>query len=176
MSEIRAAGGLGFVSLAAIRRDERVRATHREVSSADAAKPPQAAEPRHFARFAVVGGLGTLTNLVLFYLLVDGWAAVSALAGAAICFAVAVSQNYVLNERWTFRVVGTGTSAVLDLARYFKFVAASGIGFAVNAAVLVALQALYEFPLAVVPQAVGIAAGMAFNFVVSKFVVFRRDT
>ena len=121
-------------------------------------------------RFGLVGGLGTLTNLALFYALVD-LGAMQPLVGAFACFAVAVTQNYVLNEWWTF---ATQTGGGLSLDRYRKFVVASLLGLAVNAAVLAALLALYDFPLAVVPQAVGIAGGTAVNFVASRQVVFRR--
>ena len=41
-------------------------------------------------RFSVVGGLGTVTNLVLFYFLVDV-GGMAPLLGAVLCFAVAVS-------------------------------------------------------------------------------------
>jgi putative flippase GtrA len=53
-------------------------------------------------------------------------------------------------------------------------VTASLLGLAINAAVLTGLLWLYPFPLAVIPQAIGIAAGMVFNFVASRQVVFRR--
>jgi putative flippase GtrA len=121
-------------------------------------------------RFSVVGGLGTVTNLVLFFFLVDVGGA-APLLGAVLCFAVAVSQNYVLNELWTF---ATSSGGGLSLDRYWKFVAASLLGLAINVAVLSALLWLYRFPLAVIPQALGIAAGMAFNFLASRQIVFRR--
>ncbi len=121
-------------------------------------------------RFSVVGGLGTVTNLVLFYFLVDV-GGMAPLLGAVLCFGVAVSQNYVLNELWTF---ATSSGGGLSLDRYWKFVTASLFGLAINAAVLTGLLWLYPFPLAVIPQAIGIAAGMAFNFLASRQVVFRR--
>jgi putative flippase GtrA len=122
-------------------------------------------------RFALVGGLGTLTNLVVFYFVVDV-AGVAPLAGAVGCFAVAVSQNYVLNELWTF---ATSAGGELSFERWWKFVAASLLGLAINLSVLTVLLAVADFPLAVVPQAIGIAAGMVFNFVASSRLVFRRS-
>ena len=122
-------------------------------------------------RFAVTGGLGTATNLMLFYFLVDV-GTLAPLLGAVVCFGVAVSQNYVLNELWTF---ATASSAGLSLRRYGKFVAASLLGLAVSASMLWGLLQLYPFPLAVIPQAIGIAAGMALNYTVSRLVVFRRS-
>lgn len=122
-------------------------------------------------RFGIVGGLGSVTNLALFFVLVDR-GGMAALLGAFVCFAVAVSQNYVLNEWWTFATRGDGRLAWL---RYWKFILASLVGLAVNAAVLSALIVAYTFPLLVIPQAVGISAGMAINFVASRSLVFRRS-
>jgi putative flippase GtrA len=122
-------------------------------------------------RFGIVGGLGTVTNLALFYVLVD-LGETGPLVGAVACFAVAVSQNYVLNELWTFATAGDGA---LAWSRYAKFVLASGVGLAVNAAVLAGLIAAFAFPLLVIPQAVGILAGTAVNFLAARYVVFRRS-
>lgn len=121
-------------------------------------------------RFAIVGGLGTLTNLVLFYVLVD-LGSLAPLLGTVVCFAVAVSQNYVLNELWTFATAGDGRLAG---RRYAKFVVASLVGLGVNLVVLAALIATVQFPLLVIPQAVGIAAGMTVNFLASRSLVFHR--
>ncbi len=121
-------------------------------------------------RFSITGGLGTVTNLILFYFLVDV-GSTAPLLGAVMCFAVAVTQNYVLNELWTF---ATRFDATLSLDRYLKFVAASLLGLAISTSVLVGLLWLHPFPLAVIPQAIGIAAGLAFNFVASRQMVFRR--
>ncbi len=121
-------------------------------------------------RFAIVGGLGTVTNLVLFFLLVD-FASLDPLLGNVLCFGIAVSQNYVLNELWTFATEGDGA---LSWQRYAKFIAASGVGFVVNLVVLAGLLSAFDFPLKVFPQAIGIAAGTAVNFLASRHLVFRR--
>ncbi len=122
-------------------------------------------------RFGIVGGLGTLTNLALFFVLVDLYG-MAALRGVFVCFAVAVSQNYALNELWTFATEGDGH---LAWVRYWKFVLASLAGLAVNAVVLALLIAAFTFPLLVIPQAVGILAGTAVNFAASRTLVFRRS-
>jgi putative flippase GtrA len=93
------------------------------------------------------------------------------LLGMLLCFGIAASQNYVLNEVWTFATESTGK---ISLRRYGKFLAASLAGLAVNAAVLAGLLASFEFPLVVIPQAVGIAAGMLFNFAASRWFIFKR--
>ena len=130
--------------------------------------PPSVAQ---LLRFALVGGLGSITNLALFFLLVDHLG-MTALLGLLLCFAVAVSQNYAFNELWTFATDGDGR---LAWVRYGKFVLSSLVGLAVNAAVLAALMASFSFPLLVIPQAIGILAGMAVNFAASRSLVFGRS-
>jgi len=132
-----------------------------------AALPPAL---RQLVRFAAAGGLGTVTNLALFFVLVD-FAGMAPLLGMLLCFAVAVTQNYVLNELWTFAMEAAGK---ISLHRYGRFVAASLVGLAINAAVLAGLLAAFAFPYAVIPQAAGIAAGMLFNFVASRWFIFNR--
>jgi dolichol-phosphate mannosyltransferase len=60
---------------------------------------------KQIAQFATVGGLDTITNLIVFFVLVDvmGFPPVG---GAVIAFAIAVTQNYALNELWTFNAEG----------------------------------------------------------------------
>ena len=126
---------------------------------------------KQLVRFGLVGGLGTATNLVLFFGLVD-LGGLDPILGIVVCFAVAVSQNYALNELWTFAIRGAGALSGL---RYLKFVAASLVGLGVNTVVYVALEAAFSFPLKVIPQAVGIAAGTLVNFLASRYLVFQRS-
>jgi len=126
---------------------------------------------RQLVRFGMAGGLGTATNLALFFVLVD-LGGLPPMLGMLLCFAVAVTQNYVLNELWTFATESAGHIA---LGRYARFVLASSVGLAINAAVLAALLALFDFPYAVHPQAAGIAAGMLFNFAASRWLIFTHD-
>ena len=90
--------------------------------------------------------------------------------GALVAFAVAVSQNYVLNELWTFN---PDRSNRLSLRRYLKFVAFSLIALAVNLMLLAVLLANFQFRLAVIPQAIGILAGTVVNFLTSRLFTFR---
>ena len=94
--------------------------------------PPASVE---LVRFAIVGALGTVTNLALFFVGVD-LGGIPPLLGTVPYFAVAVSQNYALNELWTFAPRRDGK---LAWARYCKFIVTSLVGLAVNAVVLVAL-------------------------------------
>lgn len=120
-------------------------------------------------RFALVGGLGTVTNLTCFFLMVD-LGPIPALAGATIAFAIAVTQNYVLNELWTFN---PGRRNRVARGRYVKFVGFSLVALGVNLTVLKLLLDNFSFPLKVIPQAGGILCATAVNFAASRFVVFR---
>ena len=122
-----------------------------------------------FVQFAIVGGLGTITNLCIFYALVDRGDS-SPLSGACIAFAVAVTQNYILNEIWTFK---RRDEAGLSGSRYGKFVIFSILALSLNLAVLQFLIMNFQFALLVIPQAVGILAATALNFVASRWVTFR---
>jgi dolichol-phosphate mannosyltransferase len=124
---------------------------------------------RQFARFAVVGGLGVLTNLAIFFALVDV-GGLSPFIGAVAAFAVAVTQNYVLNQLWTFRERGGGRLAA---ARYAQFVATSLLGLAVNLAILGLLVHSHDFALMVIPQCAGILGGTFVNFAASRWITFR---
>lgn len=122
-----------------------------------------------FLQFAVVGGLGTITNLAIFFVLVDV-RGMDPLLGACVAFAVAVTQNYILNELWTFNSEQTPG---LSGRRYGKFVFFSILSLGVNLAVLQALISNFQFSLLVIPQAAGILAATALNFIASRLVTFR---
>ena len=124
---------------------------------------------RQFLQFAVVGGLGTVTNLAIFFVSVD-LLGFPALGGATLAFAVAVTQNYVLNEVWTFQRDG---QRQLAGRRFGKFVFFSLLALGINLAVLQWLIQHYTFPLLVIPQAAGIGAATLFNFGASRLVTFR---
>lgn len=121
-------------------------------------------------KFALVGGSGTLINLSLFVLLVDR-GGVNPTVGAVLCFAIAVTSNYLLDHLWTFRTQIAGERP--SLSRYVRFVGASLLGLAVNLGTL--NLAIYLFhPVAVVlAQAAGIAGGTAVNFIGSNLIAFR---
>jgi len=124
-----------------------------------------------FLKFGTVGGVGTLINLAIFYGLVDV-AGLHANFGAVVAFAVAVTNNYVLNHLWTFRRQTASTP--LNLRTYLRFVAVSLVGLAVNLVVLNVVMAAFHPRLAVIAQAWGILAGLVFNYLSSKWLVFGR--
>ena len=124
---------------------------------------------KQMAQFATVGGLGTVSNLIVFFALVDIYG-VAPLVGATIAFAVAVSQNYALNDLWNFKPEGQNR---IEGRRYLKFVFFSGLALGVNLVVLQSLISQFDFPVLVIPQAIGILAATALNFLTSRLVTFR---
>lgn len=122
-------------------------------------------------KFGITGGLGTVTNLVIFFLLAD-LLKLPPLPVNIFCFFICSIQNYVINHIWTFKIENNG--APLSLKLWFKFFCGSLVGFAINFSVLTLLIHNFQWPLYVIPQAIGILCGMIFNFIFSNFVVFKK--
>lgn len=119
-------------------------------------------------KFAVTGGLGTVTNLLLFFFLADKGKMNEQLS-SIICFVLAGTQNYIINFYWTFQQ--RKEDKCLSVMGWARFIVSSLAGFAVNISVLTVLTRLFAWPLLVIPQGIGILCGMGINFVFSsKFV------
>lgn len=121
-------------------------------------------------QFAVVGGTGYLVNLVVFALLTAGLDVHHVLAAVG-AFVVAVTNNFVLNRIWTFRLQGSREHpAGFQAARFFTV---SIVGLGVNLAVLtllVDLAGVSELP----AQAIAVAAATPVNFIGNKLWTFGR--
>ena len=126
---------------------------------------------RQFARFFITGGLGTITNLLIFFLLADK-AGLPEIPVSVGCFVIAGTQNYAINHKWSF-VNATGTSK-LSVKKWLLFLGASLAGLLVNITVMEITLINFNLPYKFIAQAFGIAAGMVFNFLASKFFVFRE--
>ncbi len=123
-------------------------------------------------KFAVTGGLGTITNLTLFFILSD-LLYINPNVVSVITFFIACTQNYVLNHVWTFKNKGDGMQS-LSFYLWFKFLIGSLAGFAVNIGVLNLLLFLKtDWLLYVIPQAIAILAGMCLNYIISDFFIFK---
>lgn len=123
-------------------------------------------------KFLVVGALGTVTNLLIFFVLVDlrKW---NPTIGAILAFVVAVAQNYVLNHSWTFAHTVGGAS--VSFRGYFRFMLVALTALGVNLVVLWTILYFFDPPLKVIAQAAGIAAGTAINYLGSKLWVFAAN-
>jgi len=112
-------------------------------------------------KFCVVGGSGYVVNLTVFALAVHSFG-LHYLLGATLAFCVAVTNNFLWNRHWTFRV--RGGHAGFQAARFF---AVSVVAFLFAAAVLEVLVG--GAGMAKVPaQALSIIAATPLNFVGNK--------
>jgi dolichol-phosphate mannosyltransferase len=124
-----------------------------------------------FVKFATVGILGSITNLVIFFICADNLLLPEIPVSIA-CFLIAVTQNYFINHKWSFK---RETAAIpVSFLMWLKFTVSSLLGLAVNVLVLKIVLSFFAVPYKFIAQGCGIAAGMIFNFLVSKFIVFRR--
>ncbi|MDR1838623.1 MAG: glycosyltransferase family 2 protein [Treponema sp.] len=124
-----------------------------------------------FFKFAVTGGLGTVTNLVIFFLCADllGLYEIPVSIG---CLLIAATQNYFINHFWSFRKMTASTAP--QLKKWTLFICFSLAGLAINLLVMKAVLAYWKPPYKVIAQGAGIAAGMLVNFVFSKHMVFKN--
>lgn len=121
-------------------------------------------------KFGITGGLGTVTNLVLFFILADKLG-INQNAVSVFCFFIACTQNYIINHIWTFKVECDNTPISIKL--WTKFLIASLLGLLVNIAVLNILTHSCKWQYKVIPQAAGIFSGTILNFIFSNFFVFK---
>ena len=120
--------------------------------------------------FAVVGGSGYVVNLIVFTLL-TGPGGINHLLAAVGAFAVAVSNNFLLNRHWTFRHQGAKDAhAGFQAARFFTV---SLVGLAVNLVVLELLVTSAGLP-ELLSQAVAVLVATPVNFVGNKLWTFDR--
>ena len=121
-------------------------------------------------KFLAVGLLGTISNLTLFYIFVDRMM-FPALQISIITFLIASLQNYILNHFWTF--TKTMDAEPPKILNYFRFLFVAMIGLFVNLLILWWFIETFDPTIKVIAQAFGIAGGTMFNFLGSKYWVFK---
>jgi len=124
-----------------------------------------------FLKFSVTGGLGTVSNLLIFFLCADllGLNEIPVSIG---CFLAAATQNYFINHFWSFRK--TTASAAPSLKKWALFICASLAGLVLNLLVMKVILTFWNLPYKVIAQGAGILAGMLVNFAFSKYLIFRN--
>jgi dolichol-phosphate mannosyltransferase len=122
-------------------------------------------------KFAITGGLGTITNLALFFLLAD-IAELPVIPVSIACFIISGTQNYFLHHTWSFSQNTRGTP--FSINKWLLFLSSALLGLMVNISAVQILLQNFTLPYKVIAQACGILAGMVINFITAKFVVFRR--
>jgi dolichol-phosphate mannosyltransferase len=120
-------------------------------------------------QFLTVGGLGTVVNLALLTLFLR--LSISAHSAVASAIVLSMCFNFVLNRRFSFGESRKGSW----IRQFVGFMAACSLGALINYGVtLVLMGESFAFP----PQLaalVGIAAATAFNFIASRYLVFRSS-
>jgi putative flippase GtrA len=124
-----------------------------------------------FFKFAIVGFMGTISNLTIFYIFVDIfglWANVF----AVVSFLIAGVQNYILHHRCTLGKIMEDKK--LSFIGYVKFIITTALGLAINLIVLNLILYFFDVPYKVIAQGCGVAFGTVFNYLGSKRFVFRK--
>jgi dolichol-phosphate mannosyltransferase len=120
-------------------------------------------------QFLTVGALGTVVNLLaltaLLHLEVPMRPAVAGAILVSMCF------NFVLNRRFSFSAA-RGQSW---LRQFFGFIAASSLGAVINYGTTLFVHARAPEVRPQLAALVGIAMGTAFNFLASRYLVFRTS-
>jgi putative flippase GtrA len=124
-----------------------------------------------FFKFLITGGLGTITNLLIFFLCVD-IAGLQPILISVFCFFIAGTQNYIINHKWSFRQ--NVNSEPLSIKRWVLFMCGALLGYLVNVSLMHFMLLHFVLPLKTIAQACGIAAGMFVNFFISKLIVFKK--
>ena len=124
-----------------------------------------------FVRFCIVGTIGVITNLVVFYL-TRHYLALSVSLAAVAAFLVAVTQNYYFNHKWTFSF---DEQSKPNLFSFIKYAGVNLFSLAVNLIVtnLVLFFAGKGFSESLA-QAFGILTGFVLTYVGSSVFIFAK--
>jgi dolichol-phosphate mannosyltransferase len=118
------------------------------------------------AQFLVIGGLGTLVNVLTLTLLMAAHVPLHWAVGAAIL--VSMTGNFVLNRRFSFASARWASW----WSQYVRFLTASSVGALLNYAVTLSILAYLPGLPAQLAALFGIAVGTGVNFLTSRHLVF----
>ncbi len=123
-----------------------------------------------FLKFGSVGALGTVTNLLIYSTLI--FLNINYNIASVSAFVVAVTQNFVLNKRWTF-----SDHDVSIKHRFVKYFALSFFSFLLSLLILNLVIYLFgtDKMIQIVAQILGIIGAMVTNFIGSHIVVFKTS-
>jgi len=127
---------------------------------------------QQFIKFLLVGGIGTISNLIIFFLFTDvlHYHYIPVAIGA---FIVTASQNYILNHYWTFSEITKNKSA--NTVGLLKFISIAIIGLTINLITLEIIISVFNPKFKVIAQMFGIASGAVFNYFGSKLWIFKNE-
>jgi dolichol-phosphate mannosyltransferase len=129
-------------------------------------------EAMHLAQFFAVGAIGVVVNLVVLTLCQSLGASPPVAIASGIC--VSIVSNFALNRRFSFSYARHRTW----INQFLAFVVASGVGATVNFCTALYLQSRVLDPTTPhslqIAALAGVIAGMAFNFIANRYIVFRK--
>ncbi len=125
---------------------------------------------RQFFTFAAIGVVGFVVDSTALLVAMKAFD-LGLYFGRVFSFFVAATSTWALNRRFTFAPDDSRPAVV----QWLRFLGANAIGGGVNYAVYAALVTFVPFIAAwpVIGVGAGSIAGLAFNFTISKFWVFR---
>ncbi len=127
---------------------------------------------RQFLRFCIVGTIGFVVDAGSLYLIMATTGAGPYLA-RLFSFMMAASATWILNRTYTFQV-SRREPILLEWLRYLGYASVGGtINYGAYAFSLLSFEAARAHP--VIGVAVGSVAGLAFNFLATRYLVFRED-
>ena len=121
------------------------------------------------SKFLVVGSLGSVTNIVIFYVLVDKLS-YDPIMVSIFSFFIASLQNYILNHYWTF--LGLSNDDHISIKSYIKYLMINLIGLIINLIVLKLIIFYFNPELKVIAQLLGIISSTITNYLGAKNWVF----
>lgn len=124
-----------------------------------------------YIKFSVVGGTGTIINLLVFYYLFN-ILNTNLNAASVFAFIIACANNFILNFLWTFKNTNLGDNSQKKLFMYFKFLSVSLIGLLLNLLILNFVVHTIGESAAIMGQLAGILLGSISNFFFSRKWVF----
>jgi len=118
-------------------------------------------------KFGSVGALGTVTNLTIYSSLI--FMNINYNIASISAFLVAVTQNFMLNKRWTFSDYDKGIEN-----RFIKYLILNFLSFLLNLAILNLIIHYFgtDKLIQILAQISGIAGAMVTNFTGSHIIVF----
>jgi dolichol-phosphate mannosyltransferase len=124
---------------------------------------------RGFLSFAVVGAVGSVVNLGMYYAVRSGWG-LNATVSATLAFLVAVTGNYIGNQVWTFRHSATGLFG--SVGRYSSYVLCNIGGLSINLIALNVIILVFGARWDLLGQLLGVTLGMSLNYRLASALVF----
>ena len=126
--------------------------------------------PASLWRFVLVGGLGTVVNMIIYYLL-STYLSLPLILCSILAFAVAVTENYLINQTWSFR---QESDTKRSTKSYLQYVLVSLPSLAFNLAVLYGYLMIFGAKYSIIGQFIGILIGFLITYLGSKFWIFTR--